>query len=112
MTNQHPITPPLELQDKWRQDWYKSKVKHIQLEDHIATQAAQWGADQELDACCEWNSWRYSKTIADQLREARRAKPPSLKEQALKALHTSVDLDEFPKQYNTIRLALEALPND
>jgi hypothetical protein len=53
MTNQHPITPPLELQDKWRQDWYKSKVKHIQLEDHIATQAARWGyqqATEELEA--------------------------------------------------------------
>ena len=38
------------------------------------------------------------------------AEPPSLKKQALKALHTSVDLDEFPEQYNTIRRALEALP--
>jgi hypothetical protein len=53
MTDKHPITPPLELQDKWRQDWYKSKVKHIQLEDHIATQAARWGAATVLRAAAD-----------------------------------------------------------
>jgi hypothetical protein len=80
----------------------------------LATQAARWGADQELQACI---NFVYDNELCDpdfynNLRTARRPKPPSLKEQALKALHTSVDLDEFPKQYNTIRLALEALPND
>jgi hypothetical protein len=45
MTNQHPITPPPELLDQWcmENNWRD-----------IAIQAAQWGADQELEACCEW----------------------------------------------------------
>jgi hypothetical protein len=112
MTNQHPITPPLELQDKWRQDWYKSKVKHIQLEDHIATQAALWGADQELEACCAEVSvsWNGNKALAVELRTARRPKPPSLKEQALDELAAAERL--YPADWSTIRKALGALPND
>jgi hypothetical protein len=122
MANQHPITPPLELQDKWRQDWYKSKVKHIQLEDHIATQAARWGADQELEACCEWldrtnHLCPWATVDIDELRDARRPKPPTLKEQALKALE--VEDDAMPlrslergERFDLIRRALEALPND
>jgi hypothetical protein len=114
MTNQHPITPPLELQDKWRQDWYKSKVKHIQLEDHIATQAARWGADQELEACCEWldrnNQW--AQVDIDELRDARRPKPPSLKEQALESVKRfELGQDEL-SDLAVIRRAIEALPND
>jgi hypothetical protein len=115
MTNQHPITPPLELQDKWRQDWYKSKVKHIQLEDHIATQAARWGADQELEACllCLRNSG-YEK-IAQCLHDDRRPKPPSLKEQALaelEILRGDANAHGLGFDALAIRRALEALPND
>jgi hypothetical protein len=112
MTNQHPITPPLELQDKWRQDWYKSKVKHIQLEDHIATQAAQWGADQELEACCEWLQDPDLNVDTYKLRAARRPKPPSLKEQALLQLDT---LNADPAMHDTgcylfqMRRALETI---
>ena len=104
MVNQnHPITPPPVLVEKW----YCHSLFDRGL--ILATWAAQWGADQELDACCEWNSWRYSKTIADQLRVARRPKPPSLKEQALKALERMQD--QYPHLGNTktIRRALEAL---
>ena len=80
----------------------------------IAIQAAQWGADQELEACCEWfvRDWTDIET-ADKLRDARRPKPPSLKEQAL------AELDRIPTHDNegqtwgvdvfTIRRALEAL---
>ena len=53
MTDQHPITPPPELVDKWRNDWDRAKVKHLSTYAFIATQAARWGADQELDACCK-----------------------------------------------------------
>jgi hypothetical protein len=107
MTNQHPITPPPELVQQWL-----NEPDGI-FANPLATQAARWGADQELEACCDWleqhsEQWR----LPYSLRTARRPKPPTLKEQALKALHTSVDLDEFPKQYDTIRKALEALPND
>jgi hypothetical protein len=110
MINSSPITPPPELVQQW--DGHgKSRSNAAQI---LATQAAQWGADQELQACI---NFVYDNELCDpdfynNLRNARRPKPPSLKEQALKALHTSVDLDEFPKQYDTIRSALEALPND
>jgi hypothetical protein len=115
MTNQHPITPPLELQDKWRQDWYKSKVKHIQLEDHIATQAACWGADQELEACCKWTDVNGWDDACDELRAARRPKPPTLKEQALAELEIlRIDANTHGLGFDApaIRRALEALPND
>ena len=45
MTNPHPITPPPELVQQWinEEDGLTAK--------HIATQAARWGSDQELEAC-------------------------------------------------------------
>ena len=81
MTNkQHPITPPPELVEQWHSN------SPLDRGLTLATQAAQWGADQELDVCCEWLSWRISRHMSEQLRDTRRAKPPSLKEQALEAL--------------------------
>jgi hypothetical protein len=105
---EHPITPPPELMQRW-----------INEEDgltNIATEAARWGADQELEACCEWMRERglHPEYWRD-LRDARRPKPPSLKEQALKALeHLALipDPPGFIADMDTIRQALEALPND
>ena len=80
------------------------------------TELAQQIADLELEACCEvldnLNEGSWSKYI----RVARRPKPPSLKEQALKALkvlptpdgQVTLDITDL----NTIRRALKALPND
>jgi hypothetical protein len=51
MTDQHPITPPPELVLQWLEDGQKIEFG---ISKHIATQAANWGADQELEACCEW----------------------------------------------------------
>jgi hypothetical protein len=78
-------------------------------EFHIATRAAQWGADQELEACCKWFDERAVLNGATALRAARRPKPPSLKEEALKALERMQD--QYPHLGNTktIRRALEAL---
>ena len=77
--------------------------------------AAQWGADQELEACCEWfvQDWTDIET-ADNLRAARRPKPPSLKEQALEWLVAAEELHKVSgiDPENTIRRAIEALPND
>ena len=112
MSNRHPIIPPPELVQEW---WDKVPGTFTSMVDetHLATQAAQWGADQELEACCEWVGNVAIVQIADNLRAARRPKPPSLKEQALEVLNITqkgyglaqVDLD-------TIRQALEALPDD
>ena len=112
MTNQHPITPPLELVGQWSETWIDAKVKHDGLIDFIATQAAKWGADQELEACVELLSDLGGDGAM--VRRYRRPKPPSLKEQALALLDTAQESDDACNSWNfdTIRRALEALPND
>ena len=82
----------------------------------VAHQAARWGADMELEACCEWfNKEGWNSCHPTALLTARRPKPPSLKELALMALE---DGDIGPGASLTpvgvciIRRALEALPND
>jgi hypothetical protein len=104
------ITPPPELIGRWEEDWHHSKVKHIELEDHIANEAAQWGADQELTECLRYAS--DNGLSATRMRETRRPKPPSLKEQALEQLACiQTDLNKFGMgiSTNTIRRALEDL---
>ena len=113
---QHPITPPPELVREWCAHSNKHET-YDQFWCHIATQAARWGADQELEACCEWfvRDWTDIET-ADKLRAARRPKPPSLKEQALVALSAIAlgadNAREFYQDVETIKTALEALPDD
>jgi len=119
MTDQHPITPPSELVKQWS-DIGAMENAVIQNWVKIATAAAQWGADQELKACCEWlNKSPYGASLAvngviEQLRAARRPKPPSLKEQALRILvenGTTLDgrIELEPEDIPVIRRALEQL---
>jgi hypothetical protein len=116
MTN-HPITPPPELVQQW------SVSSPIQPSDEswayelfIAHQAAQWGADHELEAVEEeiiTQGWFANSTHRRaQLRAARRPKSPSLKEQALLQLDTlSADLSMHGRgcDLSQIRRALEQL---
>ena len=112
MTEQHPITPTSELIRKWNEEAAMAD------QCYIATQAARWGADQELEACCEWLKAKHwiEPEFCDELRAARRPKPPSLKKQALMGLSRIESTGEFfsdgMKDLATIRRALEALPND
>ena len=85
MTDQHPITPPSELVEQWKQQWLNATARNIDLATYISIQAYRAGADQELEACCEWLHSKGSPN-APRLRAARRPKPPSLKEQALAKL--------------------------
>ena len=131
MTNQHPITPPPELSDEqvgeWLIDdgypWDPSEQAVITITTNrlknVACQAFQAGADQELEACCEWLHWQNLAThpeLIPSLRAARRPKPPSLKEQALEILQR-LSKDGFPCNYqedsdwDTIRRALDQLPD-
>ena len=41
---EHPITPPPELVEQWREEADNQLPPYY---DYIATQAARWGADQE-----------------------------------------------------------------
>ena len=70
------ITPPPELIGRWEEDWHHSKVKHIELEDHIANEAAQWGANQELDKSNNWLVLNGYGEAASRLRAARRPQLP------------------------------------
>ena len=108
MTDQHPITPPPELVLQWLEDGPEDG--ELGISRHIANQAAQWGADMELDAMlAELKALHLPDGYAARLRAARRPKPPSLKEQALEALD-AYDEDKIDDTtYDTIRRALEAL---
>jgi hypothetical protein len=107
---QHPITPPPEFV----QHWYNVAREHKpDYEFDIATQAARWGADRELEACCHL-LWLQGFDVMDDLRAARRPKPPSLKEQALKELawvdkNLKMPLLSQCDAIHTIRRALEQL---
>jgi hypothetical protein len=110
MTTPNPITPPLELVQQWGHDANLSGVphndEHWAYEQHIATRAAQWGADQELEACLrlvEIDGGEDAYDFARYIRAARRPKPPSLKQQALDRCNDYIDPDGI------IRLALEAI---
>ena len=112
--NNHPITPPPELVRQWAR--YQGFESPEVLWRQIATQAARWGADQELEACCEWledaDLDDSQKVSWVNLRAARRPKPPSLKEQALAALDDAVmrgDCITISDALPTIRRALEQL---
>ena len=88
---------PAELVKEWRREAASSTAAsqlgtaHARQDcfiEYIADRAAQWGADQELEACCEWlRSQHHSDTWSNRLRAARRPKPPTLAEQATTALH-------------------------
>jgi hypothetical protein len=113
MTEQHPITPSRELAQQWTDQIYGGPGAVVGSDDLcLAKLAAQWGADMELEACCEWLSGCGCESYGRELRAARRPEPPSLKEDALAALHGIHDQGPTPEQVVTIRRALEALPDD
>lgn len=109
------ITPPPELVVAWADTIYQQTENDDQRDLYVATRAAQWGADQELEACCEWLQDPDLNVDTYKLRAARRPKPLSLKEQALGALGRFNTNDhwapsEMVADFDTIRRALEALP--
>jgi hypothetical protein len=116
MTQQHPITPPPELVQQWLEELYGGPVSVISpFDQRVLIAAAQWGADHELEACCEWlcrSGHQFAETYVAYLRAARRPKPPSLKEQALALVEQHEDgWRPSPKDWDTIRRALEQLPD-
>jgi len=53
MTTQHPIIPPPELVQQWVDAYFGGTVAQTNFHLDLAARAAQWGTDQELEACCE-----------------------------------------------------------
>jgi hypothetical protein len=113
---QHPITPPPDLKEQWRELALRDCQDEAVCDHWMMNRAAQWGADQELEACIAWFDRHIPgyELVADRLREARRPKPPSLKEQAWKLLecYGTSGVKLTADQCNTIREALEELSND
>ena len=116
MTQEHPIIPPPELIQQWLGEFFGCVVNGelSDSERYLATQAARWGADKELEACCEWlnreigTGWGHGT----KLRAVRRPDPPSLKEQALDELNFSFSRGYLKKEaVDAIRRALESMPD-
>ena len=127
---EHPITPPPELVAKlWREASAGRDDAPIgEIFNHGVLLAYAAGADQELEACLMEvrdgagriyiDETRLRILLAEDLRAARRPKPPSLKELAL--LRTDAILNnpnpalptEVRETLELNRRALEALPDD
>ena len=120
---QHPITPPPELVSDWRlapeytDGLGKLTMVTITVDrlQYIATQAARWGADQELLACGNYleKCAAWEPEDVTEFYNYRRPKPLSLKEQALQALDLlKVDASTHGLGFDSsaIRRALESLP--
>jgi hypothetical protein len=113
----NPVTVPPELIYEWAKD--RALLRNpLPLPEYIAARAAQWGADQELEACLrliEIDAGEDAYDFARYIRAARRPKPSRLKEQALEALAhiaTGPDPTAFLDCQDTIRRALEQLPDN
>ena len=123
MTDLHPITtPPFELINQWQKKACKDpynggKFIESKVLKYIATAAAQWGADQELDACCLLlDSGEHAATYGchngTSLRAARRPKPLSEADLALNDLKQLLDVAKSSGVFNppdNIRRCLERL---
>jgi hypothetical protein len=93
MTNQHPITVPAGSITCWRALYRETYQGDLSETEYIATQAARWGADQQLAKDAEWLDQHALDAphlkitpVGESLKEAMRPNLLSLKEQALKAL--------------------------
>ena len=97
------ITPPLELV---QQLYEMPQMRAIEA-------AFQAGADQELEACCEYlvRCAQWEPEDVAELRTARRPKPPSLAEQALELVDRIEKAESVwnMRELDTIRAALERL---
>jgi hypothetical protein len=72
-----PITPPPELVQQWKRTAPHRANEHEHYH-YITLCAAQWGAEQELEACCEWaKQFNYDdECYEDKLRAALATPPP------------------------------------
>lgn len=119
----HPMQPTPEPTPEQFADWLVEAVRLTptgrpgDIAGHVARLAYAAGADAELEACCEWLSRNVARwEIPEALRESRRPKPPSLKEQALSVLPSpggiAMKHTFNPDDIELIRRAIEALPEE
>ena len=104
------IVPPPDLVELW------VNLLESRSDEDVFSLAAQWGADQELEACCEVLARELicdGKHVATDLRMIRRPKPPSLKEQALELTKPAGTKGAYvtfgPEELELISRALEQI---
>jgi hypothetical protein len=115
MTENHSflITPPPELLQLWFEQYYAYN-KGL---NELLIEVAQYGADRELEACCEWLDQKvllqHQSDVVPALRAARRPKSPSLKAQALEEFNhlmgELIGTERYKNRISIVRRALEQL---
>ena len=104
---QHPITPPPELVQQWASESLATQ--------NLCNRAAQWGADQELEAIIrlageaalpEKDRYFDGLTVAA-IRAARRPKAATLAEQGMEALRSTPCTEQ--RHYDALFAALNRL---
>jgi GAF domain-containing protein len=111
----HPVKVPPELvefvvaeaADLFPEDEGDLVCVYDARDEHLANYFAQWGADQELEACCEVVRKFWGGAGDGGLFAARRPKPPTLAEQALRA--AAIELDPAGRNGSVIMAALNRL---
>lgn len=121
MTNFPSIVPPPELVQRWMTEFYDAPMAPVSPGEaamDLAARAAQWGSDQELEACCvaiKNLKWFVDPSLRiAELRSSRRPKPLNLKQQSL-ALIDLIQGNEKCwdiRDLDVVRRALEALPDE
>jgi hypothetical protein len=88
----HPVKVPPELFTEWLSEaLLQHDAKSGTIAAMVADKAAQWGADQELEACIKWTAANFGELPGQNLHLYRRPKPPSLAERALNAVISGFD---------------------
>lgn len=116
MTQEYPFTPTSELMQQWLTKW-RDKRTTVPYDEFFASQAAQWGADQQLeqdakwlDTCALFSAHLTITPSGDALRQAMRPKPLSLKDEVKQIIDCLVEGDCLnDEDETTLRRALEQL---
>lgn len=110
MKTEHPISITGKLYEQWHEEWQRIGGSWPL---YAATQAARWGADQELEACCDTLQRHAHWDLAVcELMADRRPKPPSLKDELREIIECLVEGDCVnDEDAVTLRRALKALPD-
>jgi hypothetical protein len=133
MTQEHRIAPlpSSRLMQQWIDDYFNGcpiRGSIAGLEAYMAARGAEWGADEanrniererqeaadeELEACCEWiHSETSDECFVANLRDARRPKPKSEKQQALEAFDRIEYAPSEAEDFAIILRVLKSIPDE
>ena len=109
MTENHPITPPLELLKHWEEQHFDEGENY----DVMLIQAYQEGADQQLEQCRLWLLFNGHEKAADKIVEALRPEKLTNKEKVFRGFESAYKSGQIEEDlYEEIRRLIALLPND